>query len=107
MVYAFVHAWQDHQVAVHGIMGIPTTCMLLAGWLQMHAACMLGLRWCDCLDVRPLAYNLVAPSDCRTGSTLRIGHPLDHDQRKVMACLCEDANVPYEVVPDPVTDALA
>lgn len=42
-----------------------------------------------------------------TGSTLRIGHPLDHDQRKVMACLCEDANVPYEVVPDPVTDALA
>ncbi len=42
---------------------------------------------------------------CRVGSTLVIGPPLTPNEYKVMACLCDDAQVPYEFVLDTMIGA--
>ncbi len=91
---------------MHGIHGHAHHLQELpAGWLQRHAACMLGLRLCYSLMSGKAHLQLAAPCDCRAGSTLRIGPPLDQEQQKVMACICKDAGVRYEFVPDLTTDA--
>lgn len=44
-------------------------------------------------------YDVPVDTKQMVGCKLYIGRPLTSDERKIIASLCEDANVPYELVP--------
>lgn len=47
----------------------------------------------------PPAHVVVVAVVCRYDSVLYIGAPLVQKQRELIACLCEDVHVAYQVMP--------